>query len=135
MVCNLFYTFAKIFIDLEDLYTLDKQLLYWQYHKAAGGQEWQRIWKYGIAGKWKLSLILVFSLALQTAVILEASVSYLGMGVSEPSASFGGLISSVFADALKGHVVQLFIITLALFMTVYFPKTLYALTAADNSNS
>ncbi len=111
----------RAFLKVFDLYRHDRYLLYWQAHEALGGSRLRLIWRYGFLSSWKRQLGELLSFHLRAAVIIEASLSYLGFGIQEPMPSFGNLLSSHFELYLKGHTEVLVVITVALIWTSSLP--------------
>ncbi|MEN9835706.1 MAG: hypothetical protein RL011_1899 [Pseudomonadota bacterium] len=59
---------------------------FWTAHEAMGGNLFDRIWRYGVRSAWANELALNLGLKLRAAVIVEATLSYLGFGIQEPVA-------------------------------------------------
>lgn len=87
---------------VENLWIADKNLGFWVAHTALGGTPLGRVWRYGILGSWRDRLTQLLCFHLRIALIVEASLSYLGFGIQEPDSSFGNLISAHFNLLLRG---------------------------------
>lgn len=111
----------RSFLQIFDLYFLDQNLAYWQAHHAMGGHLKDRIFKYGILGRWKWKLIDTLCFHLQAAVTIEASLSFLGFGIQEPQSSFGNILSSHFDIFLKGQWLIPIIVVTFLGLMSYLP--------------
>jgi peptide/nickel transport system permease protein len=112
---------VRMYLLVRDLERRDQNLGYWTTHEALGGTTLSRIWRYGVCGGWSAELLESLSLNLRVAVAIEAAVSYLGFGVTEPAASFGNMLATHFDYYLKGHVGVVMPIILGLGMTAVFP--------------
>jgi ABC-type dipeptide/oligopeptide/nickel transport system permease subunit len=68
---------------------------------------------------------------LRTAVAIEASLSYLGFGIQEPSPSFGNMLAAHFDLYLKGQWYVLGILVLWLGVTAAFPQAVLTLSQSQ----
>lgn len=100
---------------------------YWSAHKSMGGSSWQRLWTYGIKSNWSKDLIELLLVQLKIGLCIEASLSFLGVGIQEPDTSFGNILASHFDLILKGDFFLFFVMFLALFISMEFPRSLYTI--------
>lgn len=114
----------RAYLVTKDLARQDAHLGYWTAHKALGGTLAARVWAYGIRSRWTPALLSCLGLHLRAAVAVEASLSYLGFGVQEPTASFGNILAAHFASYLKGHYSVLALTAAALALTAAAPSAL-----------
>lgn len=98
-----FIVLIRTYSYVKNLYHCDHHQGFWIAHQSVGGSLLKRIWKYGICTYWKHRLTNLCLFHLQMVVIIESSLSYLGFGIQEPSASFGNILSSHLGVYLKGH--------------------------------
>jgi peptide/nickel transport system permease protein len=117
----------RMYLLIGDLNRRDYGLAYWKAHEALGGSPLTRIWRYGMCGGWTREISESISLNLRVAVAIEAAVSYLGFGVTEPAASFGNMLATHFDSYLKGHMGVVVPIILGLGLTARFPVALLRL--------
>lgn len=117
------FSLQTLFI-VNSLFHRDQHLGYWTSHRALGGSLVQRVVKYGLLRSWKPELLQLFSFQLTAAIVIEASLSYLGFGIQEPSPSFGNILSSHFDLYLKGEWFILVIICISLFIVTAAPRSL-----------
>jgi peptide/nickel transport system permease protein len=102
---------------------------FWTAHEAMGGNLFDRIWRYGVRSAWANELALNLGLKLRAAVIVEATLSYLGFGIQEPVASFGNILSAHFAESLQGKWWVMAVTLLALMVTAAAPQAVIRLVA------
>lgn len=91
------------FRTIQVLHLTSQSLGYWTAHESLGGSLSERLWRYGIAGSWRTTMLAALARGLRTALILEATLSYLGFGVQEPNASFGNMIAAHFNLFFRGR--------------------------------
>lgn len=120
----------RTYLQVRDLYRKDEALAYWTAHAALGGSLLFRLLGYGIQTGWRRTLAMSLGFHLRTAVAIEASLSYLGFGIQEPSASFGNMLAAHFDLFLKGQWYVLVVLIVCLAMTAALPTALLILCAA-----
>jgi peptide/nickel transport system permease protein len=120
MALGIFFSLRSMLM-IFDLYRQDRGLAFWQAHQVIGGSVLRQIWHYGLMGHWRRSLGQMIEFHLRVALIVEASLSYLGFGLQEPRPSFGNLLSSHFELYLKGEMSVLILIVLAFGWTTSIP--------------
>jgi peptide/nickel transport system permease protein len=91
----------------------DQHLAYWESHHCLGGRKADRVWSYGLIGKWLTPLAMHLSHWLRLGIIIEASLSYLGFGISEPQASLGNMLAMHFSQFLRGQSSTVIVISLS----------------------
>jgi len=116
--------FIRSYLQVSSLYLEDQKLSYWRAHQSIGGSLLNRLFSYGLGGRWKEILFSSFCFHLQVSVAIEASLSYLGFGIQEPQASFGNILASHFDLYLKGQWQILIIVVSALLLSSQFPSSL-----------
>ncbi len=120
----------RTYLQVRDLYRKDETLAYWTAHAALGGRLLFRLVSYGIVTSWRRTLATSLGFHLRTAVAIEASLSYLGFGIQEPSASFGNMLAAHFDLFLKGQWYVLVVLIGCLAATAALPRALLILCAA-----
>lgn len=120
--------FVRTYLYIFNLYNQDEKLGFWVAHKSIGGSLLNRILHYGILRKWKKLLIDSVIFQMQVGITIEASLSYLGFGISEPQASFGNILSSHFNLILKGQWWAISITILILYLTISFPRSVFSIS-------
>ncbi len=118
---------VRAYLQLRDLHRHDRELMYWQAHEAMGGSLAGRIWRYGLASAWRRALVSSLGFNLRVAVAIEASLSYLGFGVQEPTPSFGNLLAAHFELYLKGEWHVLLVVAGGLALAAATPASAVAL--------
>ena len=126
---------VRVFLQTMDLFEQDRKLGYWDAHSAMGGTVLTRIWRYGLCGTWKWRLLDGVGFHLRAAVAIEASLSYLGFGIQEPTASFGNMLASHFDSYLKGDFTSLIVIVVMLSLAAGFPASLLSALNALRPNA
>jgi len=121
----------RTYLQLRDLYRQDEQLAYWTAHAALGGSLLIRLIRYGLCAAWTQPLAMSLGFHLRTAVAIEASLSYLGFGVQEPSPSFGNMLAAHFDLYLKGQWYVLVILVLGLGVTASLPQAVLTLSRGE----
>jgi ABC-type dipeptide/oligopeptide/nickel transport system permease subunit len=121
------FAMFKTHCQLRDAYHRDRNLSYWHAHIIVGGSVRQRLLKYGILGHWKEELQGTICYYLQAAVIIEASLSYLGFGVQEPVPSFGNILSQHLDLAMKGQWGVSLAVVVAIWLVAAAPRSLLRL--------
>ncbi|MBM4253362.1 MAG: hypothetical protein FJ146_15440 [Deltaproteobacteria bacterium] len=106
-----------------------RRLGYWTAHEALGGTLLGRIWRYGIRSAWTQELALSLGYKLRAAVIVEATLSYLGFGIQEPEASFGNILAAHFAASLHGKWWVMAATLSVLMVTAAAPQSLIRLAS------
>ena len=124
---------VRCFLHILDLMQQDQRLGYWQAHAALGGSKARLIWRYGLASQWRRPLLTALAFHLQVAVAIEASISYLGFGVQEPTPSFGNMLASHFDLFLKGQWQVLVPILLVFAATAAWPTLLHSVLTAPTA--
>jgi len=117
----------RTYLQVRDLYRRDATLAYWIAHAALGGSLLFRLVSYGIQTAWRRTLAMSLGFHLRTAVAIEASLSYLGFGIQEPSASFGNMLAAHFDLFLKGQWYVLGVLIVCLAATAALPRALLIL--------
>ena len=112
----------RSYSQVRDLIRQSSLLAYWTAHEAMGGTRLTRVWHYGIFTAWRHDLLAALGLHLSGAVTIEATLSYLGFGVQEPSPSFGNILAAHFAESLKGQWWVMSITLGALMLTAATPR-------------
>lgn len=100
----------------------DRHLGFWEAHQVMGGTARTRAWKFGILQGWRLPLLQLLALWVQTALALEATLAYLGIGVQEPAASLGNIVAAHYDRALKGYPIPAFAAVAALVVISMLPR-------------
>lgn len=122
VMCSICLVFAlRNYLMICDLYRHDEHKGFWQAHASIGGRLGHRLWRYGVLGEWKWPLLDALGFHLKAAVAIEASLSYLGFGIQEPTASFGNMLASHFDLYLKGHWYVLIVIVCSLALCAAIP--------------
>ena len=116
--------FARTVASLHNLIDRDKLLSYWVAGSASGWSRFQLVWRYGVSGAWLPTLGSEVLFSLTVVVSIEGALSYLGMGIAEPTPSFGNMLSSHFDDYLRGRFWVLTTVAAAFFLTAYVPSAL-----------
>jgi peptide/nickel transport system permease protein len=98
-----FAAFAAALDLLINNWERDCQLGFWEAHDAIGGSARQRAWLLGVRQGWSNGILQLLALTIQTSLAIEATLSYLGLGIQEPSASLGNIIAAHYDRALKGY--------------------------------
>ena len=112
---------ARAYLHTRDLARQSTNLAFWSAHEALGGRTGDRVWRYGISSAWTPELLLALGLNLRVAVAVEASLSYLGFGIQEPTASFGNILAAHFDEYLKGQWTVMAMTLAALALTAAAP--------------
>ena len=130
VLCSVLFTsfFAQSFVWTENQFRRDKNLMYWQAHESMGGGLFRRIWQYGIFQHWKQGLLNLMRFQLAAAVVVEISLSYLGLGVLEPSPSFGNILASHFEIGMRGEYHLLSVILISIILVYFIPTVVLRLT-------
>jgi len=113
--------FLSSFLQVRDLFQSSSRLGHWRANEAMGGSLWLRQINYGVRGGWLSSIKSTFVSNMRLAIIIEASLSYLGFGVSEPDPSFGNMIASHYNMTLKGDFYVISIIVFTLLLCTHIP--------------
>lgn len=116
--------FCKSFCLVDRLYQISENKGYWEAHKALGGTLADRILNYGFKSHWRESLQKQSYQNLQSSLIVECGFSYVGMGMSEPRASLGNILSSHFDDILRGDYWIAFVILTCFLILYHLPAKL-----------
>jgi ABC-type dipeptide/oligopeptide/nickel transport system permease subunit len=130
VLCSVMFAsfFAQSFVWTEDQFRRDQNLMYWQAHEGMGGGLFKRIWQYGICQHWQQGLLNLMRFQLAAAVVVEISLSYLGLGVLEPSPSFGNILASHFEIGMRGEYHLLSVILISIMMVYFIPTLILRLT-------
>ncbi len=115
--------FFQSYLQMQDRIKESHLLGYWTAHEALGGHIIQRIWIYGVRSTWTNELTVALGMQLRAAVIVEATLSYLGFGIQEPSASFGNILAAHFAESLHGKWWVMAVTLATLLLTALAPRT------------
>jgi peptide/nickel transport system permease protein len=126
---------ARALIDVDELARRDGRLAFWEAHAALGGSRFIRIWRYGVAAAWRGRLAATLMLGLQSAVVAEASLAFLGYGRQEPQASLGNMLAAHFDLLLKGRSLLPLVLAAALALTAAAPAALVRLARLAQSRA
>ena len=110
------------YLQVRNLYGESKELAYWRSQLSIGGEAGPRIIQYGILGAWSQPMLSFWMHALSLSVIAEVSLSYLGFGIQEPSASLGNILAAHFSDYLHGDFRVLLVTVVAMLITIGTPS-------------
>lgn len=94
LVCSIAVVFAPRFARVQrGTVLLLKQRVYVEASRAAGARAWRTIW-FHILPNSLGPLLVQASLGLAVAVLIEAGLSYLGLGVQPPEATWGSMLKT-----------------------------------------
>jgi|GEM_PF-1569586 len=137
----IFFLSIRFFNVIQLSYLRDAKKAYWTAGQAVGADRSELIWRYGISSAWLPLLVHELAFSMAVVVSIEGALSYLGLGVAEPTASFGNMLSSHFDDYLRGRMWVLVVVASAFILTLSWPFVLltvakkYFWTPADTSST
>lgn len=112
---------------LDQCRVASEQRAYWLAHEAFGGSRLNRMLRYGLCQDWRQQFVNLLAFHMGMAVVIEASIGYLGFGIAEPKASLGNILSSHFDLYLKGEAHTVLVTVCFLALLSFFPYSLMAL--------
>ena len=120
---------------IQCLYLRDCTLAFWVAAKAVGDSTFGVIYRYGVKSAWLPELADELAFVLIAVISIEGALSYLGLGVAEPSASFGNILASHFDGYLRGNFQVCFVVVAALLATSAVPVCLRSLLTSQPTST
>ncbi|NRA44939.1 MAG: hypothetical protein HRU09_08305 [Oligoflexales bacterium] len=129
------FFFSSTWLLLQNLYAQSIEQHYWETYLLAGGCLKSLVFKYGVLGSWFSTLTNRLIVHFQQGLLIEVAFSYFGFGITEPTPSFGNMMSAHYEQIFNAEGTSLFVVIACLNLCLVAPKaTLNLLNLLRNAS-